>query len=97
MRFRIDQFVSKIKTPIMYKIDGGELSFAKVEDPVAHFFDKYYLIDSVEIEDGKAVLTLKERMAPGINSVGDKIVPTEVWIKEQKERCYIERNLFDGV
>lgn len=36
-------------------------------------------------------------MVPGINSVGDEIVPTEDWIKEQKERFDIEPNLCDGV
>lgn len=59
MTFRIDQFASKIKAPIMCKIDSEELSFANGEDLAAHAFDKYYLIDSVEIKDSKAVLTLR--------------------------------------
>lgn len=71
MTFRIDQFVSKIKVPIICKIDGEELSFANGEGLATHVFDKYYLIDSV----------------------GDEIVPTEGWIKEQKEGFGIEPNL----
>lgn len=94
--FKIDQFVSKIKAPIVCKADGKELSFASGEELAAHDFDKYYLIDSVEIEDGKAVLMLRERSIPMINSIGEELVAGEDWIREHKERFGMEPNMFDG-
>lgn len=97
MTFKIEQFVSKIKAPIVCRIDDEELSFADGEELAAHTFDNYYFIDTVEIEDGKAVLTLTARTAPAISSVGDELVTTEDWIKEQKELYDTVPNLFDGV
>lgn len=96
MTYRIDQFVKKIKAPIVCKFDDQELSFENGEKLAEHVFEKYYLIDSVEIEDGKAVLILTERVVPSINSIGDEIVPGEDWIKEHKEKYGVEPNLFDG-
>lgn len=97
MTYKIDQFVKIIKAPIVCKIDGKELAFANGEEFVAHDFEKYYLIDSIEVEDGKAALLFSERVTPNINSIGDESVPGEDWIKEHKERFGKEPNLFDGV
>lgn len=96
MIYRIDQFVTKIKAPIVCKVDGEELLFENGEKLATHVFEKYYLIDSVEIKDGKAILTLSERVSPSINSIGDEIVLAEDWIKEHKENYGTELNLFDG-
>ena len=82
MTYIIDQFVKKIKAPIICKFDGQEVSFENGEKLAEQVFDKYYLIESVEIEDGKAVLIMTERKMPSINSVGDELVPGEEWIRE---------------
>ena len=58
MTYRIEHFVRKIKAPIVCRMDNEELSFSDGEELAVYTFDKYYIIDSVEIEGGKAVLTL---------------------------------------
>ena len=53
-------------------------------------------MDSVSIENGRAVITLTELPVPMINSVGDELVSGDNWIEEHK-RCYgTEPNLFEG-
>lgn len=73
------------------------MSFASGEELAAHDFEKHYLIDSIEIEDGKALLLLSEKVTLNNNSIGDELVSGEDWIREYKERFGKEPNLFDGV
>lgn len=94
--FKIEQFVAKIKAPVVCKIDDGELAFESGSELAEHTFEKYYLIESIEIDGGKVVLKLRERNALKINSVGEEIVPEGDWLKEHKERFGVEPNLFDG-
>ena len=97
MTYKIDQFVKIIKAPIVCNVNGEALSFTNGEELAAHDFEKYYLIDSIKVEDGKAVLNLIEKATANINSIGDELVSGEDWIKEHKERFGKEPNLFDGV
>lgn len=96
MKYVTEQFVTKIKTPIVCKFDGQELNFNTGELLATHQFDKKYKVDSVSIEDGKAVITLTELPVPMINFVGDELVSGDNWIEEHKRRYGKEPNLFDG-
>lgn len=92
-----EQFVSKIKAPIVCRFDGKELSFEDGEALAAHQFEKRYGIKSIEVEDGKAVVYLQEKPVPNINFVGEEIVSGDDWIQEHIEKFGKEPNLFDGV
>lgn len=84
--YKIDPIVSKIKAPIICKAEDKELSFTTGETLAAYTFEKIYLIDAIEINDNKVIITLKERS----ESDGK-------WIKEHVETYGHEPNLFDGV
>lgn len=88
--FMIEQFVKKIKVPIVCKLENSELSFENGEELAVYTFDNYYLINSIEIDGGKAVITLQERMTSKNNSVGDD------WSNDHVERFGHEQNMFDG-
>jgi hypothetical protein len=96
MKYVIEQFVMKIKAPIVCKYDGKETSFDSGEELAAYQFDKRYNVDTVTIEEDKVVITLAELATPNINSVGDEQVSGEDWIEEHKRRFGKEPNLFDG-
>ena len=83
--YKIDPIASKIKAPIVCKVEDKELSFATGEELAAYTFEKPFLIDTIEINDNKAVITLKERY--GFD---------EKWIKEHVETYGHEPNMFDG-
>ena len=83
--YKIDPIVSKIKAPIVCKTEEKELSFATGEELAAYTFEKPYLIDAIEINDNKAIITLKERSGSEEN-----------WIKEHIETNGHEPNMFDG-
>lgn len=73
-KFNIEQFLSKINAPCIVRIGETGMSF---DDGVAldkNQFDKQYLVDQVTIEDGKAVITLKESEMPDVNWVGSEEV-----------------------
>ena len=96
MKYVTEQFVAKIKAPIVCKFDGQELNFDTGESLATYQFDKKYKVDSVSIENGRAVITLTELPVPMINYVGDELVSGDNWIEEHK-RCYgKEPNLFEG-
>ena len=83
--YKIDPIVSKIKASIVCKVEDKELSFATGEELAAYTFEKPYLIATIEINDNKAVITLKERSEA-----------EEKWIKEHVETYGHEPNMFDG-
>ncbi len=86
MTYIIDQYVKKIKAPIICKFDGQEVSFENGEKLAERVFNKFCLIDSVQIKDEKAVLIMTERKKSSINSGGEEMFPGEDWIREHKER-----------
>ena len=83
--YKIDPIMSKIKAPVICKAEDKELSFTTGEDLAVHTFEKPYLIDAIEINDNKAVITLKERSGSEGN-----------WMKEHVETYGHEPNMFDG-
>lgn len=83
--YKIDPIVSKIKASIVCKVEDKELSFATGEELAAYTFEKPYLIATIEINDNKARITLKERYGSEGN-----------WIKEHVETYGHEPNMFDG-
>ena len=72
--YKIDAIVSKIKAPVICKTEDKELSFTTGDELAAYTFEKPYLIDVIEINDNKAIISLKERS----ESEGD-------WMKEHVE------------
>lgn len=96
MKYVTEQFVKKIKAPIVCRFDGQELSFGNGLELAAFQFDKNYLIESISVEGEKVALVLCELPVPNINSVGDELVSGDDWIKDHVAKFGKEPNLFDG-
>jgi len=96
MKYAVEQFVSKIKAPIIWRFEREELSFEDGKAVAAHEFDKNYKVDSASIDGGKVIITLCEIPTTDINSIGEEIISGKDWIKEHKERYGVKPNLFDG-
>ncbi len=74
MKYVTEQFVRKINAPIICMFDGEELTFENGEALASYEFDKRYIVDSVSIDNGKAVVKLSELPVPNINWVGEEAV-----------------------
>ena len=96
MKYNTEQFVKVINSPIICKFDGQELTFEDGKAMAAYEFDKKTDVISITIEDGKAVVELKERPVPNINYIGEEAIHGDDWIEEHKKKYGVEPNLFDG-
>lgn len=73
-KFNVEQFVVKIKAPVIVRIGDVEMSFDDGKTLAEYKFDKRYLVDQITIEDGKAVITLLEQEMPNVNWMGSEEV-----------------------
>ena len=71
LTYKIDQFVKKIHAPITCRYEGQEWKFENGEELADHAFDKRYLIDSLEIDESRAVLQLSEATQQAMNWTGE--------------------------
>jgi hypothetical protein len=60
MTYRLENFIEKITTPVICVFDGKEVEYADGKDLTSHAFDKYWLVDSINVIDGKLFLSMKE-------------------------------------
>lgn len=60
MRYKLDQSVSKIVSPIILVIGDTETAYESGKALAESDFDKRYLIDSIGVRDESIVITLKE-------------------------------------
>lgn len=96
MEYQLEQFVRKIESPVVCRIDDKELYFKSGEELAHHKFDRKYDIYTIQIHDNKVLLLLREQSSPQINSVGEELVATLNWIEDHKNTYGKEPNLFDG-
>lgn len=60
--------------PVICRGAGEELSFESGETMAAYQFEKRYRVERIDIEDGKAVVYLKEIPDANVNWIGSKEV-----------------------
>ena len=60
MTYRLENFIEKITTPIICVFDGKEVEYADGKDLTSRSFERYWLVDSINVTDGKLVLKMKE-------------------------------------
>ena len=96
LKYRTEQFVMKIKAPVICRFDDQELNFEDGSALAEYEFEKSYGIEAISVADGAVVVELKESPVPSINSIGDELVQGSDWIEEHKKLHGKEPNLFDG-
>ena len=75
MGYNTEQFVGKINAPIICRGAEKDMSFENGEALAAYPFEKRYRVECIDIEDSKAVVTLKEIPNANVNWVGSEEVP----------------------
>ena len=60
MTYKIEQFVKKIKCPVLVKLEDSELRFENGEQLAEYDFNKSYIISSITAVDSMIVLSLVE-------------------------------------
>ena len=60
MTFRLDAFVAKIQSPIIFVADGVESSFESGKDLAIYDFSKRHTVKSLYTKDGKIVIEAEE-------------------------------------
>ena len=60
MTFRLDAFVAKIQSPIIFVADGAESSFESGKDLAIYDFSKRYTVKSLYTKDGRIVIEAEE-------------------------------------
>ena len=73
-RYVTEQFVSRINAPVICRGAGEELSFENGEALATYMFEKRYRVERIDIEEGKAVVNLKEIPDANVNWVGNEEV-----------------------
>lgn len=60
MKFRVDAFVAKIQSPIIFVTDGTESIFESGKDLALYDFTKRYTVKSLYSKEGKIVIEAEE-------------------------------------
>ncbi len=60
MTYRLESFIEKIKSPVVCVFDDKEIEYADGKALMNETFDKYWLVDSINVIDGKLLLSMKE-------------------------------------
>lgn len=60
MTFRLDAFVAKIQSPIIFVADGAESFFESGKDLALYDFTKRYTVKSLYSKDSKIVIEAEE-------------------------------------
>ena len=67
MTYQLEGFIAKINSPVICVFGEQEAEYANGAELSEKSFDKYWLVDSISIRDGKIVLVMKENQ--NINNV----------------------------
>lgn len=60
MTYKLESFVAKIESKVVCVFDDKEVEYANGRTLSEQSFDKYWLVDSISVRDGKIVLMMKE-------------------------------------
>lgn len=60
MTYRLEQFIEKIKSPVVCVFDDKEIEYANGKELENQQFDKYWLVDSISVRDDKILLKMIE-------------------------------------
>lgn len=60
MTYKLNQIVEKINAPIILKTDSNEQLFEDGTALANAEFDKYYVIESISVNDDRIVVVVKE-------------------------------------
>ena len=77
MTYKLNPELKKICAPVIIRFTDGTtaMNFNDGEALAAAEFSKYYLIDSLTVEDNSVVLTLRENdNVPVVNWIGEEAV-----------------------
>lgn len=106
MEYKVEAFISKIKSPVVCVTEDGEMEYANGSELYAHSFHKHYIVDSLDVREGKVVLSMKEnKPSPPMNWIGEEAVdtnssgfpkmePDESWVKDYKRNFGEEPSFF---
>ena len=84
MTHKVEQFVEKIMAPLVCRSGETEWKFNSGIELAKYSFDKHYLIDSLEIENGSVVLIFSEWTHVQTNWVGEN----RICLMGCKDRSY---------
>ena len=75
MTYKIDRLVRKIKCPVICKTEDTQIEFDNGEQAAEYSFDKYYLVDAIDLIGGKMIIHLVEnKRLNDMNWVGEETV-----------------------
>ena len=60
MTYKLGPFIEKITAPVICVFGDKEAEYADGKELSEQAFDKYWLVDSVSVRDGRIVLLMKE-------------------------------------
>ena len=60
MTYKLESYIEKIESPVVCDFDGTVVEYADGRDLANHVFDRYWLVDSINVIDGKVLLRMKE-------------------------------------
>lgn len=60
MTYKLEAFIEKIESPVICVFDGKEVEYADGKELAGHVFDRYWLVDGINVNDGKVLLKMKE-------------------------------------
>lgn len=66
--------IDKIVCPVTVNFDGQEMVFSNGKEMTKHFFSKYFVVDSLDMTDGKIVITLVEQNGTDTTWCGEEQV-----------------------
>lgn len=60
MTYRLEPFIEKITAPVICVFGETEIKYSNGRELSEQAFDRYWLVDSIFIRDGRIVLQMKE-------------------------------------
>ena len=59
MTYRLEQFIEKIKSPVVCVFDNKEIEYADGLSLSNEIFEKHWLVDYIEVRNNKLFLVMK--------------------------------------
>lgn len=63
MTYKLENFIEKIKTPVICVFGGTEREYPDGSSLVSESFDTFWLVDEIITKDDKVVLVMKQHPA----------------------------------
>ncbi len=74
MTYYLNQELKKVISPVVVKMDGGEMTFRNGAELCAHSFSKPYTVNSIQAVEGAVEIVLTERKSTDTNWIGEEPV-----------------------